>query len=120
MPTTWTLLCSMRTSSGAHSKSSAATRAARSRTSRAVCATAGPELAATRLPPVPMPNGNIAVSPAETCTSSPPAPLVVRQERESLLEGRGEIAGIVGDGHAVLVGEAGPVRHLGGAHEVAA
>src|SRR5439155_1575537 len=74
MPTTWTRLCSMRTSSGAHSRISAATRVARSRTSRAVCATAGPELAATRLPPVPMPNGNMAVSPVLTWPSSHAAP----------------------------------------------
>ena len=58
----------------AHSSSSAATRAARSRTSRAVCATAGPALAMTRPPPVPMPNGTSVVSPAETITSSKAAP----------------------------------------------
>ena len=65
---------SMRTSSGAHSRRSAATRAALARTSRAVRATAGPALAATRLPPVPMPKGNSAVSPATTVTSSSRAP----------------------------------------------
>ena len=66
--------------------------------------------------------GETDADPAHTARACllPPAPLVVRQERERLLEGRGEIAGIVGDGHAVFVGEAGPVRHLGGAYEVAA
>src|SRR4029434_8730192 len=47
------------------------------------------------------------------------SPLVVAQERERALEGRGEVAGVVRDGHTVLVREAGAIRHLGGAHEVA-
>ena len=64
----------MRTSSGAHSSSSAATCWARARTSRVVRATAGPAFAATRLPPVPMPIGKSWVSPATMWTSSSRTP----------------------------------------------
>ena len=74
MPATNARLASIRTSWGAHSSSSAATRAAFVRTSRAALATAGPALAATRLPPVPMPMGKRSVSPPTTVTSSNVAP----------------------------------------------
>ena len=73
-PTTNALPRSMRMSAGAASSSSAATACAFCFTSRAVWATAGPELAMTRLPPVPMPKGNCVVSPACTMTSSKSAP----------------------------------------------
>jgi len=65
---------SMRMSAGAASSSSAATACAFCFTSRAVWATAGPELAMTRLPPVPIPKGNCVVSPVRTMTSSKLAP----------------------------------------------
>src|SRR5262249_27704442 len=54
---------SMRMSAGAASSSSAATACAFCFTSRAVCATAGPELAMTPLPPLPMPYRNCLLSP---------------------------------------------------------
>ena len=49
----------------------------------------------------------------------PLAPLVVAERAQHPLEGRRIVAGVVGDGNAILIGEAGAVRHLGGADQVA-
>src|SRR5438309_5705004 len=38
--------------------------------------------------------------------------LLVTEELQELVEGRGEVAGIERDGNAVLIGETGPVRHI--------
>src|SRR5213596_322428 len=38
--------------------------------------------------------------------------LLVTEELQELVEGRGEVAGIERDGNAVLIGKTGPVRHI--------
>ena len=50
----------------------------------------------------------------------PAAPVLVAEESQCAFEGRGKITRIVGDRDAVLVREARTVRHLVGAHQIAA
>src|SRR5438034_2899240 len=38
--------------------------------------------------------------------------LLVTEELQELVEGRGEVAGIERDGNTVLIGKTGPVRHI--------
>src|SRR3972149_6083691 len=90
----------MRTSSGAHSRSSAATRAARSRTSRAGRATAGPALAMTRLPPPPLPDGEAPVPPARDADEDVPLAGRAHAHGRALERAEARALGVARESHA--------------------
>src|SRR2546422_9041052 len=125
IPATWARPRSMRTSAAAHSSSSAATRDARWRTSRAdlaarIDANGRPLERAEPCPlgitPEPDPQALFGLR----ARLLPAAPVLVAEESQCAFEGRGKITRIVGDRDAVLVREARTVRHLVGAHQIAA